>query len=554
LRPYPCIKEANHAQNTSAWAPGSNTERSNLRFMNAPLTFTKPQNRQTNELGLRMLDLSEQKPDPLALDLVPGDYALKYQVLPVGLEDGILTVAIGSNDSMQAVDDLGILLNRPVRAVLADAAQIRDFIEERFLSEILSHIPSDEGSIAEIDDSTDLADLQKMAGETAVVQMVNLVFAQAVRDGASDIHIEPYEREVKVRYRIDGMLRDVMRPPKRMQAALVSRIKILGQMNIAERRLPQDGRIKLTIAGRQIDVRVSIVPTVYGERAVLRILDKTTAAMSLEELGMQPDTFEKFRRLIHMPYGIILATGPTGSGKSTSLYASLQEIYSPTTNILTIEDPVEYQISGIGQIQVRPQIGLTFENGLRNIVRQDPDIIMVGEIRDHETAEIAIHAALTGHLVFSTLHTNDAPGAITRLLDMGVEPYLAASSLIGVIAQRLVRRNCAFCSVPSQEKEDALRAVGISAEDARRHQFLRGQGCDKCQGSGFKGRQGLYELLPIDEHIRHLTVERASSGVIKQYGMESLGMRTLLGDGRLAVLAGRTTPEEVLRVCQREEF
>ena len=522
--------------------------------MNAPLTFTRPQNRQTNDLGLRMVDLSEQKPDPLALDLVPGDYALKHQVLPVMLEDGILTVAIGSAESMQAVDDLGILLNRPVRAVLADPNQIRDFIEERFLSEILSHIPSDEGGITEIDESTDLADLQKMAGETAVVQMVNLIFAQAVRDGASDIHIEPYEREVKVRYRIDGMLRDVMRPPKRMQAALVSRIKILGQMNIAERRLPQDGRIKLTIAGRQIDVRVSIVPTVYGERAVMRILDKTTAMMGLEELGMQPDTLERFRKLINMPYGIILATGPTGSGKSTSLYASLQEIYSPTTNILTIEDPVEYQVPGIGQIQVRPQIGLTFANGLRNIVRQDTDIIMVGEIRDHETAEIAIHAALTGHLVFSTLHTNDAPGAITRLLDMGVEPYLAASSLIGVIAQRLVRRNCPFCSVASQEREDALRAIGISAEDARRHQFLRGQGCDKCQGSGFKGRQGLYELLSIDEQVRHLTVDRASSGVIKQYAVDNLGMRTLLGDGRLAVLAGRTTPDEVLRVCQREEF
>ena len=522
--------------------------------MNAPITFLRTQTRQTNELGLPMVDLSEQKPDPLALDMVPGDYALKHQILPVRLDDGVLTVAIGTTEAMQAVDDLGILLNRPVKAVLADPAQIRDFIEERFLSEILSHIPSDEGSITEIDDSTDLADLQKMAGETAVVQMVNLVFAQAVRDGASDIHIEPYEREVKVRYRIDGMLRDVMRPPKRMQAALVSRIKILGEMNIAERRLPQDGRIKLTIAGRQIDVRVSIVPTVYGERAVMRILDKTTAMLGLEELGMQPDTLERFRSVIHMPYGIILATGPTGSGKSTSLYASLQEIYSPTTNILTIEDPVEYQVPGIGQIQVRPQIGLTFANGLRNIVRQDPDVIMVGEIRDHETAEIAIHAALTGHLVFSTLHTNDAPGAITRLLDMGVEPFLAASSLIGVIAQRLVRRNCPFCSVPSQEPADALRSVGISADDLKGRTLLRGQGCDKCQGSGFKGRQGLYELLTIDEHVRHLTVDRASSGVIKQYGVEKLGMRTLLGDGRLAVLNGRTTPEEVLRVCQREEY
>ncbi len=506
-----------------------------------------------NGLGLEYFDLSEQKPDPSSLNLVPGEYALKHQVIPVFLDGEVLVVAVGSIETLTAVDDLGILLNRHVRAVLADPNLIRDYIEERFLNEILSNIPTDEAG-AEFDETTDLADLQKMAGETAVVQMINLIFAQAVKDGASDIHVEPYEREVKVRFRIDGMLHDMMRPPKRMQAALVSRIKILGEMNIAERRLPQDGRIKLNIAGRQIDVRVSIVPTVYGERAVMRILDKSTAMLGLEELGMQHDVLEKFRLVISQPYGIILATGPTGSGKSTSLYASLQEIYSPTTNILTIEDPVEYQVPGIGQIQVRPQIGLTFASGLRNIVRQDPDVIMVGEIRDHETAEIAIHAALTGHLVFSTLHTNDAPGAITRLLDMGVEPYLAASSLIGVIAQRLVRRNCSNCSAPSQEPLDAMQAIGITADDMRGKTLMRGKGCDKCQGSGYKGRQGLYELLPIDDTIRHMTVERRSSGDIKQYAQENLGMRTLLGDGKIAVLHGKSTPEEILRVCQREEF
>ncbi len=505
------------------------------------------------DLGLPFFDLTELKPDPLAVDLVPGDYALKYQVLPVTIEGGVLTCAIGGLDGIQALDDLGILLDRPVRAVLADPQLIRDRIEERFLEEILSQIPTeDSAGFTEIDESTDLADLQKMATETAVVQMVNLIFAQAVRDGASDIHIEPYEKDVKVRYRIDGILRDMMRPPKRMQAALVSRIKILGEMNIAERRLPQDGRIKLTIAGRAIDVRVSIIPTVYGERAVMRILDKTTAMLGLEELGMFPDTLERFRRLIGIPFGIVLVTGPTGSGKSTTLYASLQEIWSPTTNILTIEDPVEYQVPGIGQVQVRPNIGLTFASGLRSFLRQDPDIIMVGEIRDHETAEIAIHAALTGHLVFSTLHTNDAPGAVTRLLDMGVEPYLAASSIVGVVAQRLVRRNCQFCSESTHYDDDALRAIGISAEEARGGDFKKGRGCDKCGGSGYKGRQGLYELLVIDDHIRHLTVERASAGVIKQYGIEHCGMRTLIGDGKLNVLAGRTTPHEVLRVCQRE--
>lgn len=505
-------------------------------------------------LGFTFVDLSERKPDPAAVALAPGDYALKHQILPLSREGETLVVAMGSPQSLTAVDDLGILIQRPVRAVLADAALVREKIEELFLEKILSQLPGDEGPATEIDETTDLADLTKMAGETAVVQMVNLIFAQSVRDGASDIHVEPYEREVKVRYRIDGMLGEMMRPPKRMHAAIISRLKILGEMNIAERRLPQDGRIKITIAGRPIDVRVSIVPTVYGERAVMRILDKGTAMLGLPELGMQPDTLEKFRKVISLPYGIILATGPTGSGKSTSLYAALQEIWSPTTNILTIEDPVEYQVPGIGQIQVRPNIGLTFASGLRSIVRQDPDVVMVGEIRDHETAEIAIHASLTGHLVFSTLHTNDAPGAITRLLDMGVEPYLVASSLVGVVAQRLVRRVCPNCSQPDKPTPEALRSIGVTEAEAKNADFRRGAGCEKCQNSGYRGRQGLYELLLVDEEIRRMTVDRASSSTIKNYAVENQGLRTLIGDGKLAVLTGRTTAEEVLRVCQREEF
>src|SRR5579883_2265126 len=394
-----------------------------------------------------------------------------------------------------------------------------------------------------------------MAGETAVVQMVNLIFAQAVRDSASDIHIEPYERETKVRYRVDGMLRDVMSPPKRMHPAIVSRLKILGELNIAERRLPQDGRIKIVIAGRNIDVRVSIVPTVFGERAVMRILDKSTAMLGLEDLGMRSDTLERYRKMIRMPHGVILATGPTGSGKSTSLYASLQEIWSPTTNILTIEDPVEYQVAGIGQIPVRAGIGLTFANGLRSIVRQDPDIIMVGEIRDFETAEIAIQAALTGHLVFSTLHTNDAPGAVTRLLDMGVEPYLVASSLIGAVAQRLVRRVCPFCAEPYMPEKETLAAIGLSPKDwSGDTPFRRGRGCDKCMRTGYKGRVGLYEMFVMDEVLRRMTVDRASSTELKDQAIRDQDMRTLLGDGQLAALEGKTTPEEVLRVCARESF
>lgn len=507
-------------------------------------------------LGLEFIDLNEVQPDLDAVELVPGDYAVQHQTLPIRLEAGVLLVAIGGADSLSAVDDLGVLSGKPVRAALADPALIRDRIEERFLRGILSELPSDDGSVIDADESTDLADLQKMAGEAAVVQMVNLVFAQAVRDGVSDIHIEPYERELKVRFRIDGILHDAVEPPRRMHAAIISRLKILGQMNIAERRLPQDGRIRITIGGRSIDVRVSIVPTVYGERAVMRILDKSTAMLGLEELGMLPDTLVTFQKLIQVPYGMLLVTGPTGSGKSTTLYAALQEIYSPRLNILTIEDPVEYQVPGIGQIPVRREIGLSFANGLRSIVRQDPDVIMVGEIRDQETAEIAIHAALTGHLVFSTLHTNDSSGAITRLLDMGVEPYLAASSVVGVLAQRLVRRVCPNCGEPSEEDPVALRSVRIMPEDydPKNPPFRRGKGCGRCQGTGFRGRQGVFELLTVDEEIRHMTVSHEPASHIKRHGMEVQNMRTLLGDGRLAVLAGKTTPEEVLRVCQRDEF
>ena len=506
--------------------------------------------------GFDWVDLEVVKPTEEAIALAPGDFALRNQVLPLAIEHGILVAAIGSPESLSAVDELGLLVRMPTRAVLAAAPFVREKIEEIFLERILAGLPGQgdaSSSVMEVDDTTDLADLQKMAGETAVVQMVNLIFAQAVRDGASDIHVEPYERTVKIRYRVDGMLREVMSPPKRMHAAIVSRLKILGEMNIAERRLPQDGRIKITIAGRAIDVRVSIVPTSYGERAVMRILDKNTAMLGLEELGMRADTLERYRTIISLPYGVILATGPTGSGKSTSLYASLREIWSPTTNILTVEDPVEYQLPGIGQIPIRPQIGLTFANGLRSIVRQDPDVIMVGEIRDQETADIAINAALTGHLVFSTLHTNDAAGAVTRLLDMGVEPYLVASSLIGTIAQRLVRRNCSHCSVPYVPTPESLEAIGITGKDwTGTPPFRRGEGCDRCQNTGYRGRVGLYELFLVDENIRRMTVGRSSSNDMKDYAVKNQGMRTLLGDGVFAVLEGKTTPEEILRVCRRE--
>ena len=501
---------------------------------------------------LPYVDLRAVKPEPEALQLAPGDFAIEHQVLPLYIDQGTLVAAIGSEDSLPAIDSLGVLLDHPVRGVLADPALIQSQIEERFIEKILAGMPTEEGELADIDENADLADLQQMATDTAVIQTLNFIFSQAVREGASDIHIEPYERDVRVRYRLDGIMHERAKPPKRMHAALVSRIKILGQMNIAERRLPQDGRIKLLVAGRPIDVRVAIVPTMYGERAVMRILDKSNALRGLEAIGMGPDILKTFRKLIRQPHGMILSTGPTGSGKSTTLYGALQELSSPQTNILTIEDPIEYQLYGVGQIQVRPNIGLSFANGLRSLVRQDPDILMVGEIRDEETAEIAIHAALTGHMVFSTLHTNDAPGAITRLLDMGVEPFLAASSIIGILGQRLLRRNCPSCAEQVQESGTLLRALNISQADLQGRTLMRGNGCDKCQGTGFKGRTGLFELLVIDETVRRMTTERASASAIKKYATETLGMKTLLQDGRRAVLEGVTTPEEVLRVCQSE--
>ena len=515
-------------------------------------------NGHSDTLGLPHIDLEVDKPEVAVQSAIPKDLALKFQALPVREEGEALVVAIASVDQLESIDDLSVLLGRPIKPVLGDPNLIKQKIEDRFIEGMLGDIPQDESASNALDigEDTDLADLQKLAGEAATIQMVNFMFAQAVRDGVSDIHIEPYEKTVKIRFRIDGIMHEVMSPPKRMHAALVSRIKILAELNIAERRLPQDGRIKLTIGGRQVDVRVSIVPTVQGERGVLRILDKGTATLGLKELGMRPDTLKVFRKLINVPYGKILVTGPTGSGKSTTLYAALQEIYSPKRNILTIEDPVEYQLPGVGQIQVRANIGLTFANGLRSIVRQDPDVIMVGEIRDHETAEIAIHAALTGHLVFSTLHTNDAPSAITRLLDMGVEPYLAASSVVGVLAQRLIRTNCPFCTSPNEETAEALTAVGITAldYDVKNPPFMSGKGCDKCGQTGFKGRRGIYELLVVDEPVRRFTVDQAPASTIRDHAVANQNMRTLLGEGRLAILEGKSTCDEVLRVCQREDI
>jgi general secretion pathway protein E len=390
--------------------------------------------------------------------------------------------------------------------------------------------------------------------EAPIIQLVNLILSQAVRDRASDIHIEPFERVLKVRYRIDGVLHEVLSPPKALQPRISSRVKVMADLNIAETRLPQDGRIAIRVRNREIDIRVSVIPTAFGERIVLRLLDKSGALLELEDIGMTADLMPTYTRLIHRSHGIILVTGPTGSGKSTTLYGTLQRINSPELNIITVEDPIEYQLNGVGQIQVNPKIDLTFANGLRSILRQDPDVIMVGEIRDRETAEIAIQASLTGHLVFSTLHTNDAASAVTRLLDMGIEPFLISSSVLAFIAQRLVRLVCKECREAEAPSEQVLRDLGQSAEVWVRGggQFSRGRGCDACRGSGYRGRTGIYELLVVDDIIRDLVMQRANANMIKSAAMKA-GMRTLLQQGSHKVLEGLTTAEEVLRVTQESD-
>jgi len=503
-------------------------------------------------LGLQYVRDVERLLNPEVLQKVPSEFALRHQVLPLQQENGVLVVATADPLNVSALDDLRLLVNGEVRPVLAAASEISEAIEQFYMERIfrdMAQLQVDEVAVEDLE----VSDLQKMASEALVIKLVNLIMHQAIQDRASDIHIEPFETNTRIRYRIDGVLHDASSPPRRLHAAIVSRVKILADMNIAERRLPQDGRIRLRFSGRQIDMRVSTVPTLFGEGVVIRLLDKSIGLMALEDLGMPPGSLAQFSSVIRKPHGIILVTGPTGSGKTTTLYAGLSRIISPERKVITIEDPVEYQLPGAIQINVRPNIGLSFASGLRHIVRQDPDIIMVGEIRDRETADIAIHAALTGHLVFSTLHTNDSAGAVTRLLDMGIEPYLVASSLIAVLAQRLVRVICPDCRQPTTLEDEALAELGVETEARSSVAAWRGQGCDRCRSTGYLGRVGVFELLPINDEVRSQVLEKAAASHIKQ-GAVARGMQTLLADGRDKVSQGRTTVEEVLHVCQRDEL
>jgi general secretion pathway protein E len=492
--------------------------------------------------------LSEQLAIPLyAIDgppaLIPETEALsprflrQFRCLPVAFDDQVLTLAMGDPLDFETIAAVRNTTGLPVTPVLAPEAEILDAIDRWFGDKARAETEAIEGGTA----SEDLEQLRDMASEAPVIRLVNAIIAQAVEKRASDIHIEPFEREFRVRYRVDGVLYAQEAPPRELKAAIISRVKLMAKLNIAERRLPQDGRIKIKTLGREVDLRVSTLPTLYGESVVMRLLDRSAGDFyDLERLGFDKHMLGRMRHYTSLPHGIFLVTGPTGSGKSTTLYSALKRINQTDKKIITIEDPVEYQMDGINQIHVNPQIGLTFATGIRHIVRQDPDVIMVGEIRDRETADIAIRAALTGHFVYSTLHTNDAPSAITRLTDMGVENYLITSSQVSVLAQRLVRVICAGCKAP-----DGTR-ISPDGETIRTY---RGRGCEACFGSGYTGRMGIFELMELSDEIRQLVMANADAMAITAVARRN-GMRNLREDGWLKVRNGVTTPDEVLRVTQ----
>ncbi|ABF92256.1 general secretory pathway protein E [Myxococcus xanthus DK 1622] len=491
---------------------------------------------------------------------IPINFAKQSRILPLSLEGDTVAVAVADPLDTAALDHVRVLLGQSVSQRIALGSTITDAINsvyDRSVNETEQLVDEmetqDLDAIAhELDEPKDLLDEDD---EAPVIRLVNSVLFRAAKERASDIHIEPMERELLVRFRVDGVLQEVIKPPKRYQNAIVSRVKVMGQLNIAEKRLPQDGRIRIKLAGRDIDIRLSTIPTSFGERIVMRLLDKTATLLDLAEIGMSQKTLESMEAVIKRSHGIILVTGPTGSGKTTTLYGALSKINTPDLNILTVEDPVEYQLKGIGQMAISPKIGLTFAQGLRSFLRQDPDVIMVGEIRDKETAEIAIQASLTGHLVLSTVHTNDAAGAVTRLVDMGVEPFLVASSLTGILAQRLVRRVCPDCRVPFEPTDAELKELGHSVASFKQRygvdRIYKASGCPSCNRNGYRGRTGIYEFLPVDDDVRQLVLKNVDASTIKR-SATSKGMTTLLDDGARKIALGETTIAEVLSITQED--
>jgi len=499
------------------------------------------------QAGLEYVDLAEQTIDPTATSMISDSLARRYQALPIAWEGATLVVAIADPANVLAVDDIRSVVGADVRLVVSSRESIESAINRVHR---LDAEASDVTSLAVVDadDEEELANIREVTEDAPIVKLANLIIRQGVQDRASDIHIEPTEFDVRIRYRIDGVLHEVMRPPKKVQNGLVSRLKIMADLNIAERRVPQDGRVSANIAGKQVDLRVATLPTVYGEKVVMRVLDKGTSLLDLADLGFLPQTLSRYESMFHKPYGTILVTGPTGSGKSTTLYATLNQLNDPSKNIITVEDPVEYRLPGINQVQINAKAGLTFAAALRTILRADPDIVLVGEIRDRETATIAMEAALTGHLVLSTLHTNDAASTPTRLIEMGLEPYLVSSSVDCIVAQRLIRRLCDRCKIAYFPTSGDLDVLGIDSElEDPPEELYQAVGCQACSKTGYAGRFALHEVLLVTDELKGMVADRAHTEDIKKVAVAQ-GMATLRRSGLTHVRMGNTSIEEMLRV------
>lgn len=516
------------------------------------------------QMGVPFVDLESQPLETSVVQNIPEHLARRYKVIPVQLSGKKLTLAMADPLNVLAIDDIRLITGFDIQPAIAVEELIAKFIDQHFGVTDLQEMQETVKTISPAELAVDLETqeeeekeeiavdkLKTLVNEAPIIRVVNLIISQAIKSKASDIHIEPASKQIRVRYRIDGVLHDVMNPPKHIQAPMISRIKIMSNLDIAERRIPQDGKIHLRNENKEYDLRVSTMPTIFGEKVVIRVLDKSSVSLGLDKLGFFPEIQEEFEEMISKPYGMILVTGPTGSGKSTTLYSCLHKLNTGDKNIMTIEDPVEYQMNGVNQVQVNEKAGLTFSSALRSFLRQDPNVIMVGEIRDKDTARIAVEAALTGHLVLSTLHTNDAASAVARLTEMEVEPFLTSSTVIGVLAQRLARVICSNCKEPAEIPYDTLRKLGFLKDAAEEINLMRGRGCDECKKSGYRGRVGIYELMPMSDPVRALTLQRASSGEIRKAALEA-GMQALQNDAVRKVREGITSLEEMMRVVYTE--
>jgi type IV pilus assembly protein PilB len=512
----------------------------------------------SKQYGVPSINLTDFEVDPAVIKTIPVEIAQKYQIIPVNRAGSTLIIAMSDPSNIFAIDDIKFMTGYNVEVVVASETAIKASIDKFYdqsasLADVMSGLEMEDIEVVGEEEDVDISSLERATEDAPVVKLVNLILTDAIKKKASDIHVEPYERVFRVRYRIDGVLYEVMKPPLKLKNALTSRIKIMAELDIAERRLPQDGRIKIKLGGgKDMDYRVSCLPTLFGEKIVLRLLDKSSLQLDMTKLGYESESLAHFKREIHKPFGMVLVTGPTGSGKTVSLYSALSELNKSSENISTAEDPVEFNFAGINQVQMHEDIGLNFATALRSFLRQDPDIIMIGEIRDFETAEIAVKAALTGHLVLSTLHTNDAPATVSRLLNMGVEPFLVASAVNLITAQRLARRACADCKVVDEIPVQALIDAGVPPEDAPEYVCYKGVGCPKCNGTGYKGRVGFYQVMPMLEEIRELILNGANTAEIKRESMR-LGIKTMRQSGLTKLQEGITSFEEVLRVTVADD-